>query len=140
MGYQDRPVREFQEHRQHRGDGRGIANHRGGDAGELDDLRWDTALGIDQGGELAEDFATADFDRSDLGDAVKGTVGARLRPSPGGLEVDDDECRITQAKVGRAQRAAETAPGQRAAETAPGQQAGETELRVCPGTGHGDRR
>ena len=71
MRHQHGPVGEFQEHRQHGRDGRGIAHHRGGDPGEFDDLRRDSALRVHQGGELTDDLSAAHLDRPDLGDRVR---------------------------------------------------------------------
>ena len=102
VGDQHRAAGELEKHRQHRVDGRGVAHHRRGDAGQLDDLRRDAALRIDQGGELAEHHAAADLDRADLGDRVGGVpVGAR-RATAGGLQVDDDESGFAQRHSRRA--------------------------------------
>ena len=67
-------------------DARRGCDHAVGDPGQQGDGRWDGATWIDQRGEGAEEFAAADLDRTDLGDAV--AIGG----SASGFQVDDDEC------------------------------------------------
>ena len=87
---------ELEKHRQHGVDGRGVAHHRRGDAGELHDLRRDAALRVDEGGELAEHDAAADLDRPDLGDGVARRAVGAFRASAGGLQVHHDESGFAQ--------------------------------------------
>ena len=104
--HQDRAAGELQEHRQHRGDGGGVAHHRGGDPGEFDDLRRDRALRVHQGGELADHLAAADLDRADLGDRVVAAVRTGLGAAAGGLQVDDDERDVPQRRFSGVERRA----------------------------------
>ena len=91
---------ELEKHRQHRGNGRRVAHHRGGDAGQLDDLRRNAALRVDQGGELAQHHAAADFDRADLGDRVSDLPVDGCHATAGGLQVDNDESGFAQRYFG----------------------------------------
>ena len=87
---------ELEEGRQHRVDARRVAHHRGGDAGQRDDLGRDRAAGVDQGGELTEHHAAAHLDRADLGDRVAVVAGGA---AAGGLQVDHDERGLPQRQV-----------------------------------------
>ena len=68
-------------------------DHGLGDPGEHGDLRRDGAARIDEGLECAETFATAQLDRTDLGDA------AVRRRATRGLEIDHAEGDITQRRA-----------------------------------------
>jgi hypothetical protein len=100
VGHQHRAAGELQKHRQHPGNGRRIAHHGRGDAGQLNDLRRNTALRVDQGGELTQHHAASDLHRAYLGDGVSGLAVPAVHPSAGGLEVDNDESRFAQGYFG----------------------------------------
>ena len=100
VGHQHRAAGELEKHRQHRADGRGIAHHRRGDAGQLHDLRRDAALRVDEGGELAQYHTAAHFDRPDFGDRVGGRPLTSGHAPAGGLQVHDDECGLAQRYFG----------------------------------------
>jgi hypothetical protein len=68
--------------------------------GQLDDLRRDAALRVDQGGELAQHHAAADFDRADLGDRVSDLPVDGCHATAGGLQVDNDESGFLQRYLG----------------------------------------
>ena len=85
VGDEDGTLRELEE-LGHRGPGAGgVADHRVGDARQGLDERRDRLAGVDEGLQLAEHLATADLDRTDLGDAA--VPGG----APGRLEIDHDE-------------------------------------------------
>ena len=94
VGDQHCAAGEFEERGQHRVDLRRVAHHGRGDAGELDDLRWDAAAGVDQRGQLAEHRSAAHLHRADLGDGVD-VVAVAGRAAAGRLEVDHDERGVT---------------------------------------------
>ncbi|GAA5058622.1 hypothetical protein GCM10023318_38150 [Nocardia callitridis] len=90
---EDRTGGELEESGQYLIDGRRVVDHRGGDSGDLHDLRRDGAAGIHQGGELAEHFPSAHLHRADFGDRVG------IRAGPGGFQVDNDESGVVEGRV-----------------------------------------
>src|SRR4029434_6046150 len=78
--------------RQHRVDARSVSEHGLGDAGELGDEAGQTASGMDELGELADDATAVDAHGPDLDDAV--TAGRR---AAGGFEVDDHKRGLVDA-------------------------------------------
>ncbi len=93
MRHQHAAPAELQESGQHRVEAGRVMDHRLGDAGDRHDRGRYAALRIDQRGELAEHFATADLDGADLGHRVLVAVAT------GGLQVDDHEGHRVQRDV-----------------------------------------
>ena len=88
------PCGELEERREDRRDRGRPRDHRGGDAGEMSDVRRDPAPRIDQGGELAQHLAAAHLHGADLRDRV-----AALGGPAGGLQVDHHERDVAQVGI-----------------------------------------
>ena len=84
------PRRNSSTDGQHRPAAAAPGHHRGGDAGERDDVGRQPGARVDQRGQLADPLAAAHLDRADLGDRV-GAGGAA-----GGLQVEHDEGDLAQ--------------------------------------------
>ncbi len=85
VGNEDRVTGELAEGRHSTGHRWCIAQHAGRYARHRLNVGGDVSVGVDQGGELSQGLAAADFDGSDLCDAGFGRWAA------GCLEIDDDE-------------------------------------------------
>ena len=90
VGNEDRVTGELAERRHGPGHRWCIAQHARRYARHRLNVGGDVSVGVDQGGELSQGLAPADFDRSDLCDAGFG------RWATGRLEIDDDEGRGRQ--------------------------------------------
>ena len=86
-------AQELQDRGQHGRQPRRPGDHRGGDAGERDDVRRQPGARVDQRGQLAEQLAAAHLDRADLGDRVG------VRRAAGGLQVEHDEGDLAQRRA-----------------------------------------
>ena len=98
VGDEYRTRGELEKRRQHLVDLRCGVHHRGGDAGELHDVRWDRTPRVHQRRELAEPLAGTHLDRADLGDA------AAVRSAAGGLQVEHHEGGVRQGHRRRVDR------------------------------------